>query len=227
MIPLAGALLIGLTTAKPTYDLAWKPKKGEVHHYHIAVHFDYNGDVLDFTSDLAMEVLGVASDGTYRLSTRTTHAIAASGDDRQALPDEQPTEQRFDRVGRPILSGDPPKYSDPFSDLLDHLTEYQSPERPVAVGDSWVNLRSGPKTGWFGLPHITYRLANVAKGDKETFARISYIATVDLDPYAATGNLVLSMTDNHLVHMDVVIPHFKPENAGEEARVQVELTETG
>jgi hypothetical protein len=223
MIPLA--LAIASIGADRLVPLDWKPALGEIHRYTVSVQFRIEGAHMEFSSLLETKVLGVAEDGSYRLSTRTLHAMSKSAGGETPLPDEPPSVERFDRRGLPLAKAGDKKELDPFSDLLDHLTEYQSPGHPVRVGDSWVNEVGGPKQSLFGEPRISYRLSELTHSDSGDYARVSYTAANSIDPFAATGSLIVARPDNHLVHLDVVIPHFMPEGSREEARVQIILQE--
>jgi hypothetical protein len=220
------ALLLALATADQTYSLEWRPKLGESHTYSLSVDFNYQEGSIRFDSSLRTTVLGVAGDGSYRLEVRTTHAVATSGSDKQEIPDQQPQVQKYDRRGMPLGLKPTDRDKDPFADLLDHLTEFQSPGRPVAIGESWLNAVSGPKLSLFGIPRITYRLDSVSRSGTGAHAFVRYTASSGFDKYVATGSLILSRPNNSLMHMDVKIPHFAPEGSGEEAAVSVVLQET-
>jgi hypothetical protein len=215
------ALAFAVTTNPILLD--WRPVVGETHLYSVRVHFTIEGSGMDFNSTLETKVLGVAEDGSYRLSTRTFNSTNKSDEGTQKLPDVPPEIARYDSRGLRISTGK--KESDPFSDLLDHLTSYQSPGHPVVVGDTWVNETTESKTDFFGEPHVKYRLAELTHSATGDYARVSYTASKGIDPNAATGSLILKRPTNTLVHLDVVIPHFMPEGSREEARVLILVQE--
>ncbi len=219
------ALLLLLATADRTYSLEWKPKQGETHLYHVVVRFDYGGNELRFDTDLKTLVLGVASDGSYRVETRSLNAVARTADEKHELPAQPPQTQRYDRRGLPLELKASARDSDPFADLLDHLTEFQTPGRPVAIGGKWLNSVAGPKDSLFGVPRITYELDSVSESGAGSHANVRYTATSGFDRNAATGNLILTRPSNSLSHMDVKIPHFQPEGSNEVASVSIVLDE--
>jgi hypothetical protein len=207
------------------FALRWKPKPGETHVYRVNVKFDYGGDGVQFNSDLKVKVMEVNDDGGYSVQTSTSNASLNSGNETRDLPLQTPVTQYYSKLGLPtgqsLLTRDP----DPFADLLDHLTEFQAPLHGVKVRDSWVNRPTGPKTSLFGQPRLTYTLVDVYKDGERHLAKIRYQASVETDPEAASGTLILDRSNFYLTGVDATIPHFRPEGAREDAAVTITLRE--
>jgi hypothetical protein len=205
--------------------LRWKPKVGEVHVYHVNVKFDYGEAAMEFKSDLRVKVTAVADDGGYTVQTSTTGASINSGSETRDLPLQSPETEYYSSLGLPkghsLLTRDP----DPFSDLLEHLTEFQAPSRPVRVRGSWTNRPVGPKTSLFGQPRISYTLVDAYHDGARHLAKVRYQAAVETDPFAASGTIILDRSNNYLAEVDATIPHFKPPDAKEEAAVTISVKE--
>jgi hypothetical protein len=208
------------------YTLRWQPKTGEVHYYQVNVKFDYGGvATLEFKSELKVKVTDVAANGNYTLQTLTTAATIVSGEEVKALPEQPPTNQYYTKMGIPTgpsLHGRDP---DPFEDLLDHLTEFQSPPYKVRLKDQWVNRPTGPKTGIFSEPRLSYTFVDAYKEGARHFSKIRYQASIGVDPDAASGTLILDRSNNYLSEVNATIPHFRPENAKEDSIVTISVKE--
>lgn len=207
------------------HQLRWHPKPDELHFYRVSLKFDYSGAVLQFASNLKVKVLKVDPDGSFSIQTSTSGATVESGEEKRVLPDQAPVVQAYDPSGLPKAGNPGARDADPFSDLLNHLTEFAAPANAVKVGESWVSGGSDPKEGWFGHAKLTYTLADVFQEGGRHFAKIRYSAFFGGDPEAATGTLILDRTENALTELQAVIPHFRPEGTAEEAAVSVSIKE--
>lgn len=214
-----------ITSSDGLYSLRWAPKVGEVHLYRVKVKFDYGEGAMEFNSDLKVKVLAVAANGNYAIQTSTTSATLDSGNEVRELPAQPPVTQYYTKVGLPSGSSLQTRDPDPFADLLDHLTEFQAPPNRVRVKDSWINKPTGPKTGIFSQPRITYTFVDVFKDGNRHMAKIRYQAFFGMDSEAATGTLILDRSSNFLSQVDATIPHFKPEGVKEESSVSITLKE--
>jgi hypothetical protein len=209
----------------PVFSLQWKPKLGEIHLYDVNVTFDYGQTSLQFKSQLTVKVVAVSDDGGYTIQTSTSDAKVDSGTEVKDLASQSPETQYYSKVGAPTGLSLAKRDPDPFADLLDHLTEFESPSHSVKVGESWTNPLMNSKRGLFGAARLTYTLVDVYHEGGRHLAKIRYNASIGMDPEAASGTLILNRANNALFRLDATIPHFKPEGTLDESAISITIRE--
>ena len=218
---LAAALLL----AAAPVSLIWHPVLGERHHYNVDVSFAYPGSTIEFRSLLDLTVVGLEPNGAYELKSETTDARMVGGTDVQKLPPQPATIQKYDKYGLPIDVKEDSRDADPFADLLDHLTEFQSPLHLVEPGATWKNQVIGVKKGIFGRPRITYTFLRTFEGSDKPYAQIGLRAQAADQSELATGTVFLKRPNNSLFRMEEAIPNFWPEGASESTYVHIKVQE--
>jgi hypothetical protein len=218
-------VLVAALLATSPVSLTWKPQVGEQHLYHVSVTFRYIGAPIEFRSNLNLTVVSVFPDGSYQLKSETSDAREIGGDEVQKLEQQLPSTQKYDRNGLPIDLKEGSRDSDPFADLLDHLTEFQSPIHPLAEGGTWKNQVVGLKKGIFSRPRINYTLLRLFQGTDKPYAEIGVRAVAADQSELASGTVLLKRPDNYLYRMEEVIPNFWPEGASESTYVHIVVQE--
>ena|GEM_PF-4910707 len=217
---------LGIALAAKPVSLTWHPQLGESHRYRVSVVFNYSSNAtVEFRSNLDLTVVAVSPDGSYDLKSETSDAKMLGGADEQKLPPQPATVQKYDKNGLPIDVKPDTRDADPFADLLDHLTEFQSPLHPVDTGATWKNQVVGIKRGIFSRPRINYTLLRITEGADHPYAQIGVRAVSADQSELATGTVVLRRPDNCLMRMEEVIPNFWPEGANQGVNVHIIVQE--
>jgi hypothetical protein len=224
MVSLLASLM--LSAAGGGVDLAWKPKVAEKHLYSIVVTLDYGTTTVEFDSQLSTRVVSVDPDGSYSLETLTLNPTERSGDQVQDLQRQGPVLEKYDRRGAPIEKKDAtPPESDPFAELMDHLTEYQTPRHAVAEGDSWTSEHALATSGAMADARLKYTLSELIRSGDHGYAQIAIEARKGKDIPIASGTLTLLRPSNSLFRLEEEIPKFLPTGANMPADVHITLQE--
>jgi hypothetical protein len=173
-------------------DLVWKPKTDQKTEYVITMDATAPDHTLKASVEMVMKIQKVNADGSYEYETTySKNKVVADGTEHES-PAPKPRVVKHDARGKRIRAAGEPEEPKTLMTMAD----FESPEKPVNVGDTWSrNLDADANTGrpafkitstfvgpekFQGVDTWKVKVTAVQKGDSpQTVEAVYYLATED------------------------------------------------
>lgn len=210
MRPLLFALIAALSLASDaTYDLLWHPEAHQKLRYALNVKGSIGDRDFEFKSDVYLDVKSVEKNGDYALGTTFRSTSTKFGTDIQRVPDEPEEVQQYNRRGELKKREDSPNSDDVVGELLSQTGDFNPPDKPVQVGDSWTHIFPAKKSIGFPEAKAEYRLVDVRATDQRIKIEFTYRQIGTTEPMLAKGTIQLSAKDGSTLSVESEIQHLK------------------
>lgn len=197
------AVLMSALVIAQDVSLAWAPKAGESHTYHLALEFSLFGDTATYASKVHEKVTEVGADRYTVETTQTDYKVSVFGEEGTVNDKDMPKSQTVFSMSGDVLEIRGDLVNDAVYRMA-NLTAIRRPDKPVKVGDTWAREVKGDlKTGTLSAK-VTYKAEAEEKvGDKDALAvSFDYTETEGADPARSVGKVWFAKDGGLMLKVD-------------------------